>query len=89
MNKLLLILLIFAILAGVAYGSANNNQRDSDLELVIHTVAPNETLWDIAKFYSPYADPRKVVYVIRQANHLKSAVIYPGQDLIVPVGLKK
>lgn len=87
MNKLLFLVLIIGILAGVAYASSTYSGDALEADLAIHTVVHGETLWCIAKFYSPQADPRKVVYAIRTINNI-SPIIYPGQEILVPVGLR-
>jgi len=53
---------------------------------VHHTVAPGDTLWDIAVTYSGDRDVREVIYEIQRLNGLTSAEIYPGQVLFVPTG---
>ena len=50
---------------------------------VEHVVSGGETLWDIAVMHRPDADPREVVWEIRQVNDI-GAVIYPGQVVRVP-----
>ena len=48
-----------------------------------YIVQPGDTLWMISKhFYN--GDPRKMIHEIREANHLESANIYPGQSLWIP-----
>lgn len=49
------------------------------------TVYPGDTLWTIAKENKTSKDIRKTIYEIRKANHLDSAVIIPGQELIIPL----
>ncbi len=49
-------------------------------------VKEGDTLWDIAKcFNNKNKDVRKVVYIIKKFNGLNNAVIYPGQELKIPV----
>lgn len=51
-----------------------------------YTVSRGDSLWSIAKEYSrPGCDLRPVVEEIRRLNRLDSAIIYPGQILMVPV----
>jgi LysM repeat protein len=49
-----------------------------------YTVAESETLWEIASRYSGGQDVRDVIYAIKQANHLKTATVQPGQTLVIP-----
>ncbi len=48
-------------------------------------VQPGDSLWIIARNFSPAEDPRTVVAVIREMNELQEAMVYPGQRLMVPV----
>ncbi|HEU5035211.1 MAG TPA: LysM peptidoglycan-binding domain-containing protein [Mycobacteriales bacterium] len=48
------------------------------------TVRPGESLWALAARVAPHADPRLVVSEIQQLNHLSSAEVYGGQQLVVP-----
>ena len=48
------------------------------------TVAPGDTLWDIASRRYPDADPRQKVFEIEQLNGLGGPTIEAGQHLRVP-----
>jgi nucleoid-associated protein YgaU len=48
------------------------------------TVAPGDTLWDIASSRYPGADVRQKVYEIEQLNGLSGPAIETGQRLRVP-----
>jgi hypothetical protein len=48
------------------------------------TVAPGDTLWDIASRRYPGADPRQKVFEIEQLNGLSGPAIQAGQRLKVP-----
>jgi len=48
------------------------------------TVAPGDTLWDIASSRYPDADAREKVYEIEQLNGLNGPAIEAGQRLRVP-----
>lgn len=55
---------------------------------VIHVVAPQETLWQIAKTYHPDKDPRLVIYHVRQINGLggpTGPMLQVGQRIQVPI----
>ena len=52
----------------------------------IISVKDGDTLWTIAADYSqPGADLRKTVYQISQLNEISDHVIYPGDELLIPV----
>jgi hypothetical protein len=48
------------------------------------TVQPGETLWQVAVRVAPDADPRLVVDQLQRINHLSSATVLAGQQLVVP-----
>ena len=55
-------------------------------ETVSITVSAGDTLWSIASQHNAYnEDIREVVYRIRKQNELKSADIFIGQELEIPV----
>jgi hypothetical protein len=48
------------------------------------TVHAGETLWSVAKRVAPGHDPRAVIEQIRVLNHLPSAAVQAGQQLLLP-----
>jgi LysM repeat protein len=78
---LLLVLIGLVAAPSVVYMTG----RDEAVPTVTHTVAEGDTLWEIASHYRSGEDVRKVVYEIQQANHLSSAIIRPGQVLVIPL----
>jgi nucleoid-associated protein YgaU len=48
-----------------------------------YRVKPGDTLWSIAERTSG-GDPREAVWMIRERNGLESALIVPGQTLVLP-----
>ncbi len=54
-------------------------------EFVRYTVAPGDTLWEIAiERTAVWEDPRPKVEAIREANDLSGYEIYPGMSLKLP-----
>lgn len=51
-----------------------------------YVVAPSDSLWKIAQVVAPNADARETVERIKDLNGLPSAVIFTGQELVVPLG---
>ena len=67
-------LLLWALFAGeTGAGGPERNYR----------VKPGDTLWSIAE-RSFAGDPREGVWELRERNELESAVIVPGQVLVLP-----
>ncbi|MCW2548621.1 MAG: hypothetical protein JWN96_3081 [Mycobacterium sp.] len=48
------------------------------------TVHQGETLWSVARRVAPGHDPRALVQQIRELNHLESASVQAGQQLVLP-----
>ncbi len=78
---IVVLILVYAVMQHFMPTASTNNQ-DIYIE---HTVEPGETLWQIAQHYRPDVDPRQVVCQIKKASGC-SALIRPGQVLLVPVG---
>lgn len=49
------------------------------------SVAPGQSLWQLAEQVAPQADPREVVADILALNGLQSADVQPGQELAIPL----
>jgi hypothetical protein len=70
----LAVLLLWALFAGES--GAGGPERS-------YRVKPGDTLWSIAeRTFS--GDPREGVWELRERNDLDSAVIVPGQVLVLP-----
>lgn len=48
------------------------------------TVTPGESLWDLASWIAPEADPREVVAELVSLNQLATTAVQPGQRLAIP-----
>ena len=68
------VILLWALFAGET--GASGPERS-------YRVKPGDTLWSIAERTFP-GDPREGVWELRERNDLGSAVIVPGQVLVLP-----
>ena len=76
--RLLLLALAVVVLWAVFARSSSGSGPER-----IYVVRPYDTLWSIAaRTYG--GDPREGVWRITQRNHLKGAVIRPGERLRLP-----
>lgn len=50
-----------------------------------YVVAPTDSLWSIAQEVAPGADARETVERIKDLNGMRSAVVFTGQELVVPL----
>ncbi|MEW6637786.1 MAG: LysM peptidoglycan-binding domain-containing protein [Actinomycetota bacterium] len=58
---------------------------DADPARRAYTVAPGDTLWEIAtEHYPPAEDPRMKVEEIRRHNGLEGYAVQPGTRLLLP-----
>ncbi len=48
------------------------------------SVAPGESLWELAAWIAPEADPRDVVAQLVELNQLPTTEVQPGQRLAIP-----
>jgi hypothetical protein len=85
---LVLTVMVLAVLAGVTLGHGSSlaaSPRPST-HAARHTVivAPGQTLWSVASRVAPHQDPRLVVADIESMNHLATATVEAGEQLVVP-----
>jgi hypothetical protein len=80
-----LMLMLILVTAGFTLGRGSS-QAVGNHRPVQHTVTveAGESLWSVAARIAPHADPRLVVADIQSLNHLSSATVVPGQQLVVP-----
>jgi LysM repeat protein len=69
--------LVIAVVLGAARPSVGATPETR------YVVRPGDTLWSIAEARIG-GDPREGVWQIRNANHLASATVYPGEVILVP-----
>jgi hypothetical protein len=53
------------------------------------TVAPGESLWQVAVAVAPHDDPRDVVDALIDMNGLDTTVLTPGETLVIPARYAK
>lgn len=71
------------VLSGLGPAGAGTPATAGQTRVV--TVAPGQTLWQIAGQIAPGRDPRDVVAQIAALNHLRADQLAAGQELLVPV----
>jgi hypothetical protein len=77
-------LVAIALFVGLSGGNAvaTHDAPAAGLEYV--SIAPGQSLWQLAEQVAPQADPREVVADIVSVNQLASADVQPGQQLAIP-----
>ena len=77
-------LVAISLFLGLSGGdaAATHDVPATGLEYV--SIAPGQSLWQLAEQIAPQADPREVVADILSLNRLESADIQPGQELAIP-----
>lgn len=77
-------ILVFLLIALFNISIAKTN---SEAEIIDYTIAPGQTLWSIAKEYTPdNKDIRQTIYEIKQLNNMTDSTIYPGQTIKIKNG---
>jgi hypothetical protein len=75
---------LVAFTVGRAGSSHAATERTVPTPYAQTTVHAGETLWSVATRVAPGRDPRVVVERIRELNHLDSASLQAGQQLLLP-----
>lgn len=81
------LLVAFGLGILLASGSIASSESGGDAAVEVVTVAPGDTLWDIASdaaAVSGDADVRSMMDRIEDLNSLESSMVFAGQDLQVP-----
>ncbi|MEW6624724.1 MAG: LysM peptidoglycan-binding domain-containing protein [Bacillota bacterium] len=63
----------------------SNVNAATDENIIVISVQEGDTLWGIAKKHHPNKDIRKVIYQIEKLNNISKSMIYPGQQLKIPI----
>ena len=81
-------LVAIALFIGLGGGDAvagQNTPSVADTTFEYVSIAPGQSLWQLAEQVAPNADPREVVADILALNQLRSADVQPGQELAIPL----
>jgi LysM repeat protein len=82
-KALLIVLIISVILIPVTGYKVKGNNTVKYTKVIVY---PGDTLWSIASNHNESnSDIRKIIHKIRTANNLDTAVIMPGQELVIPL----
>jgi hypothetical protein len=73
-----------AIFLGIGAGGAQATLDSGSTTFEYVSVAPGQSLWQLAEQVAPQADPREVVADILSLNNLNSGDVQPGQELAIP-----
>lgn len=90
---LVLLALVLLLLGAFAMGrSASSHATEQTAAAAVPaltqlTVQEGDTLWAIARRVAPQRDPRDVVAQIRRLNHLQTAAVQVGRQLLLPVAV--
>ena len=86
------ILFFIAVIVYIIIISSKSNRvysstyEDKYVEVIVEN---GDTLWDIAKKYTPKNyDIRKLVFELREFNEMEDANIYPGDIIRIPTKYK-
>jgi hypothetical protein len=76
--KFIIVLVLVALAVGMVARTSHGAGPERS-----YVVKPSDTLWSIA--LASYAgDTREGVWKLEQRNHLRSAMLRPGQTLVLP-----
>lgn len=85
----LFITLIIAVLAIILVSIVSTTGAysiESTQEIEHYWVKKGDTLWDIAKEFSPEGyDIRKMIYIIREQNNMNTGMVYEGVKIEIPL----
>lgn len=84
LSHLIIAILVLVFIVSILSENIPTTSANSEPLYISHTVEAGQTLWSIAVHYRSDADPREIIYSVREINNI-SATIYPGQKILVPV----
>ena len=85
-KKLVKVIIVLSLLGLILLTLTPKVQGSSKTKYSKIVVYPGDTIWSIATDYiDSNTDIRKLVFEIRDINKLNSAIIIPGQELLIPL----
>lgn len=76
---------IFLLVALFNISIAKSNSEEA--EYIDYTITKGETLWSIAKEYTPNdKDIRQTIYEIKQINNMQTSNVYENQTIKIKIG---
>lgn len=76
-----------AILLLVGLFNISIAKSNKEAETIDYTIAPGQTLWSIAKEYTPNTkDIRETIHEIKDLNNMQDSSIYAGQTIKIKIG---
>ena len=73
-----------ALFLGLGASGAQASGDSGSATFTYVSIAPGQSLWQLAEQVAPQADPREVVADILALNNLPSGDVQPGQELAIP-----
>ena len=78
-------IVIFLLVALFNISVAKSNKEEA--EIIDYTITKGETLWSIAKEYTPNSkDIRQTIYEIKQLNNMSDSTVYENQTIKIKIG---
>jgi LysM repeat protein len=78
--------LVLPIIGIAASADASDGDAGAGVEVVVHTVGPGETLWQLAQKVTPVGkDVRDTVREVQRLHELASTQLQVGQTVLVPL----
>lgn len=78
-------IVIFLSVALFNISIAKSNSEEA--EYIDYTITKGETLWGIAKEYTPdNKDIRQTIYEIKQINNMQTSNVYENQTIKIKIG---
>lgn len=82
-SRILILITALTIISVPIIVKAKGTQESQYITVVVRS---GDTLWDIASEYTESnKDVRETIYNIKKTNNMDSAMLFPGQELLIPV----